>query len=262
MTGPAVSVVLPVRDGEPYVAAALSSIIEQSFADLEVIVVDDGSTDGTPGILRAVRDARVRVITQGTLGVPRALNRAIAEARGAVIARMDADDVALPERLQRQLEFLQSHPDVGLLGTGAREVDRAGRVVRTIVPPAGDAEIRRALVWANPFVHASVVFHRQAFEAAGGYDPSFPVAQDYELWTRMASVTRMANLAEPLLLRRLTPTMVSRTRERERRLAELRIRIRQLRRAPGRGTLALARVLAALALPAGLERRIRRDDAR
>jgi glycosyltransferase involved in cell wall biosynthesis len=251
-----VAVVLAVRNGERHVAAALRSVLDQRYRALEIRVVDDGSTDGTPAILRTFRDERMVVLTRPARGLAAALNDAIAGTECDLIARMDADDVALPERLAAQVGALDAAPGLGLLGTACREIDEAGLVLRTFVPPLDDGAIRRRLIRANPFVHASVVFRRAAFHAAGEYDPSFPVAQDYDLWMRMSRATRLGNLAEPLLLRRVTPTMVSRTRARERRRAEVRIRLRELRRGayPVWCGVYLLRALAATALPSGLGR--------
>ena len=255
-----ISVVLPVRNGEAHVAKAIDSILAQTFQDFELVVVDDGSTDRTPAILGSITDSRVRVLTQAATGLTVALARGVAESRGALVARMDADDVALPERFARQVAFLDGHSEVGLLGTGCHEIGSSGEIVRTIRPPADDTAIRRVLIRRNPFIHSSVVVRRNALEAAGGYDESLPVAQDYDLWLRMSRVTRMANLAEPLVLRRLTPGRVTLARETERLRAEVRIKLRVLRRGdyPVWCGVFLVKPLVALALPGGLRRRLRR----
>ena len=203
MTAPAVSVLMSVHDGAPWVADAVASVLAQTAGNLELIVVDDGSTDATPDLLAAVRDPRLRVMRQARTGLTRALNRALGAARGALVARLDADDVALPERLARQRAFLQQRPDVGLLGSAAREIDADGALVRVVQPPAEDSALRRALIRANPFVHSSIVVRRALLERAGGYDETLAVAQDYDLWMRLARVTRLANLPEVLVVRRL-----------------------------------------------------------
>jgi len=118
---------MSVYNGAPWVRDAVASVLAQTAGDLELIVIDDGSTDATPELLAAVRDSRVRTERQARVGLTRALNQALARARAPLVARLDADDLALPERLARQRAFLDAHPDVGLLGTGARAVDAAGR---------------------------------------------------------------------------------------------------------------------------------------
>ncbi len=260
MSAPAVSVLMPVHDGAPWVADAVRSVLAQTAGDLELIVIDDGSTDATPEILARAREARLRVERQARLGLTRSLNRALALARGALVARLDADDLALPERFARQRAFLDARPDVGLLGTGAREVDAAGREVAVVTPPADDAAIRRALIRRNPFVHSSVMARRETVLRAGGYDETLPVAQDYDLWMRLGGVTRLANLPEPLVVRRLLPGRVSAVRDGDRLRAEARVRWRAVRSGaypPWDAVFAL-RPLLALALPARLRGALRR----
>jgi glycosyltransferase involved in cell wall biosynthesis len=252
-----------VRDGAPWVVGAVESILGQTLGDLELIVVDDGSTDDTPDLLASIRDPRLHVEHRPPAGLARALNRALEQARAPLVARLDADDLALPERLARQRAFLGAHREVGLLGTGAREVEPTGREVRVVRPPGDDAEIRRTLIRHNPFVHSSVMMRRLLLEQLGGYDSSFAVAQDYDLWLRMSRITRMANLAEPLVVRRLVAGRVTAERDSERLRAEARARWR----AVGRGGYPLwcavfaVRPLCALALPpalrGGLRRRLR-----
>jgi glycosyltransferase involved in cell wall biosynthesis len=257
---PAVSVLMAVHNGALWVRDAVTSILGQTAGDLELIVIDDGSTDATPEVLASLRDARLRVERRPRAGLTSALNRALKLARAPLTARLDADDLALPERLARQRAFLDAHPDVGLLGTGAREVDPAGREVAVVRPPTDDAAIRRALIRANPFVHSSVMMRRAVLDRVGGYDPALPVAQDYDLWMRMARVTGLANLPEPLVIRRLPPGRVSAIREDERLRAEARVRWRAVRsRAyPWWCAVFAARPLAALALPRTWRQALRR----
>ena len=256
---PAVSVLMSVHDGAPWVAAAVASVLAQTDGDLELIVVDDGSTDATPELLAAVGDPRLRVHPQARTGLTRALNRALGLARGALVARLDADDVALPERLGRQRAFLAAHPEVGLLGTAAREIGPDGAPVRVVQPPADDAPIRRALIRANPFVHSSVMLRRELLTRAGGYDETLAVAQDYELWMRLAGLTRLANLTEVLVVRRLGERRVSIEREEDRLRTEARVRWRAVVSGaypPWCALFALRPVLA-LALPRPLRRAVR-----
>src|SRR5215470_1434288 len=194
---------MAVHNGMPWVTDAVTSVLTQTAGDLELIVVDDGSTDETPAALAAVTDARVRVLGQPRRGLTCALNHALAVSRAPLLARLDADDVALPERVARQRAVLDAQPEIGLLGTGAREVDAGGREIGVVAPPADHASLRRALIRANPFVHSSVMMRRAILESLGGYDERLPVAQDYDLWMRMARVTRLANIPEPLVVRRL-----------------------------------------------------------
>lgn len=263
MSAPTVSVLMSVRNGMPWVREAVGSVLSQTVGDLELIVIDDGSTDGTSDLLASIHDPRLRVERRPAAGLAQTLNHALEQARAPLVARLDADDLALPERLARQRAFLDAHGEIGLLGTGAREVEPSGREVRVVRPPADDAEIRRVLIRHNPFVHSSVMMRRRLVEQVGGYEPTFAVAQDYDLWLRMSRITRMANLAEPLVVRRLVAGRVTAERDSERLRAEARARWR----AVGRGGYPLwcaifaVRPLCALALPpalrGGLRRRLR-----
>jgi glycosyltransferase involved in cell wall biosynthesis len=263
MSAPAVSIVMAVRDGAPWVADAVRSALAQTRADLELIVVDDGSTDATPAILAGVADRRLRVERRPPEGLTRALNVALGVARAPLVARLDADDVALPERVARQVAFLDAHPEVGVLGSAAREVNGDGREVRVVRPPEDDAALRRALIRENPMVHSTVTMRRALVEQVGGYDPAFAVAQDYDLWMRLAGVTRLANLPEALVVRRLLPGRVSVARDADRLRAEARARWRAVRAGayPAWCAVFAARPLLALVLPAPLRRALRRARA-
>jgi glycosyltransferase involved in cell wall biosynthesis len=256
---PAVSVVMAVRDGAAWVTEAVGSVLGQTDGDHELIVVDDGSTDATAALLARITDPRVRVVPQEAAGLTRALNRALGLARADLVARLDADDLALPERLARQRAFLAAHPEVGLLGTAAREVDAAGMPVREVRPPLDDAAIRRALIRRNPFVHSSVMARRELLASAGGYDERVAVAQDYDLWMRLAPRTRLANLPEVLVVRRLLAGRVSIEREEERLRTEARVRWRAVTSGayPPWCALFAVRSALALALPRPLRRVLR-----
>jgi len=257
---PQVSVLMAVRDGLPWVREAVASVLTQTLAALELVVVDDGSTDGTGEWLEGVADARVRLARQSPAGLTAALARASALARAPLLARLDADDAALPARLELQRVFLGAHPEVGLLGTAAREVDADGRELRTLRPPAEDAALRHLLVRLNPFVHSSVMMRRSALDEAGGYESAPPVAQDYDLWMRMSRVTRLACLPEVLVVRRLLPGRVGARRDGDRLRTEARVRWRAVRggQYPWWCAVFALRPALALALPPAVRRAVRR----
>ena len=198
---------MPVRDGERFVGEAVESVLGQTLADLELVVVDDGSTDSTPVLLAgfARADTRVRVRTQAMDGLTSTLNAGCALVRAPLIARMDADDVALPDRLERQVAFLDAHPDVALLGGGIVLVDEAGREF--------DREPGRAapdLSERNELVHGTVVMRADAFRALGGY--RLDQSEDYDLWLRFEEQHRAAALAEPVIRYRFHPGQFSVTK--------------------------------------------------
>jgi glycosyltransferase involved in cell wall biosynthesis len=193
---------MPVRNGAGFLEEALDSVLAQSVRELELVVVDDGSTDDTPGLLAAAasREPRVRVLTREAAGLARAINAGIAAAAAPVVARMDADDVMLPGRLERQLALLDSRPDVGLVGGAYVLLGPRGERLATIRYPEDDAALRRALAERNCFAHPAVAFRRKLWEEVGGY--RLANAEDYDLWLRMAEHTRLASIREPVLLYR------------------------------------------------------------
>jgi glycosyltransferase involved in cell wall biosynthesis len=212
MTGPAVTVLLPVFNGERYLRTAIGSILSQTFSDFELLVVDDGSADRSATVAASTGDARVRVVAnERNLGLARTLNRGLQEAQGTWIARQDADDLSHPQRLERQMSYLAQHPDVVLLGTQARMVDDRGRLVRAVERPCEPASIRWWQMFDNSFLHTSVVFHRQAVLDLGGYDASLGRSQDYELWSRLVRTHPTANLPDALVSYRAHPASVTAT---------------------------------------------------
>ena len=207
VTTPRVSVIMAVFNAERYLRSALDSILGQTFGDLELLVVDDGSTDATPQILGAARDSRMRVLRQENAGPAAARNRAAAAARGEYLAVMDADDVSLPRRLEQQVAFLDAHPGVGVLGTAYDRIDERGEVSRTIVGLTEDQDLQRMLFIRCPFIHGSVMMRRSLFVEVGGYADMFD--EDYELWTRLFGRTRFASTTEVLFRYRVHDSGIS-----------------------------------------------------
>ena len=219
MTGPRLSVLMPVFNGAPFVATAVDSVLHQTFGDLELIVVDDGSTDETPAILDRFEDARlVRLRNRENRGLSRSLDRGLERATGEYLARMDADDIAGPDRLAKQVAFLDSHPDVGILGSACTKIDEEGNEIGTSDAPLTDVEIRWRSLTGNPFHHPSVVVRSAVLDRHGlRYDESFLTSQDYELWTRVLAATKGANLPEALVSHRIHDKATSvRAREQQR----------------------------------------------
>jgi glycosyltransferase involved in cell wall biosynthesis len=194
----AVSVVMSVCNAEAYVADAVASILRQTFRDFEFIIVNDGSTDRTAEILAGFRDPRITVISQNNQGLTASLNRALRIARGTYIARMDADDISLPERLERQVQFLEENPAVGLMSCHFCIIDADGKHRSLCRPPAHNAELQQELLIGNQFCHGAAVFRVECIKTVGAYREFFKFAQDYDLWLRIAEKYQCANLAVPL----------------------------------------------------------------
>lgn len=207
---PLVTVVMSVFNGGRFLPEALESILSQTFHDFELLVIDDGSTDSSAATLDTLRsrDPRVRVFHQENRGLVHALNRGCALARGTYIARMDADDISLPERLASQVAFLEAHPGIVLAGTAVAFIDSFGRVLQTVRYPTANREIQTTLLDSSVFWHPTVLFSRTAFLSVGGYR-DLPHAEDYDLWLRLAEIGELANLPQVLLRYRLHPQQVS-----------------------------------------------------
>lgn len=211
MTSPIVSVVMSVFNGQRYVADAVESMLSQAFQDFEFIVVDDGSTDKTSEILAeyAKLDSRVRIISQRNTGRAEALNNGIGVATGRYIARMDADDISIEDRLESQVGFMNAHPEVGVLGGAYEQIDSMGRILNTIGAPLEDAAIKIELLRGNPMCHPAIMMRKEAVLAAGGYRKQLLDADDYDLWLRMAEFTCLANLETVILRYRVHAEQVS-----------------------------------------------------
>jgi glycosyltransferase involved in cell wall biosynthesis len=198
---PAISVVMPVRDGKPWIDQSIESLLAQDFNDFELLVVDDGSRDGTESILEAFSrmDHRIRVIHQAPQGIVAALNRAIMETRAPYLARLDADDRASRDRLALQYSFMEGHAEVVLLGSAAEVIDASGAIIGHRSPPVGSIELARVLCRYNPFIHSSVMTRTALVRKLGGYRVAFLFAEDYDLWLRMAELGPVANVPEYLI---------------------------------------------------------------
>lgn len=203
-TKPRISVALSVYNGERFLAEAVESVLGQSFGDFELLLLDDGSSDDTPSLIHdyAARDTRVRAIVRGNRGLVASLNQLIDEAAAPLVARMDADDVCLPERFARQVAFLDAHPEVGVLGTWTEDIDESGAAHPVAAPdhPLTHEDFLGAVEQGLPLLcHPSVMMRRDVVRAVGGYHSAFRHCEDLDLWLRLASVTQIANLPERLL---------------------------------------------------------------
>jgi glycosyltransferase involved in cell wall biosynthesis len=203
---PTISVVMPVRNAEAWLAQAIESVLVQTFADFELIVVDDGSTDASPEIISALsrRDSRIRAVRQPQPeGLVSALNMALGLARGELLARLDADDVALPERLAQQVRCFDEQPSLVLLGSWSERIDEGDRHIGYTRPETNPERLAEMLQKSNPFVHSSVMMRTALTQKIGGYRNAFLGAEDADLWLRLSEHGVVANLPQILVCYRV-----------------------------------------------------------
>lgn len=263
---PTVSVLLAVRNGERTIAEAVESVFSQTALDtIEVIIIDDGSTDRTRNILERIPCQNASFIllqNKFCQGLTKSLNQALSKARGRYIARIDHDDVWHPEKISQQLSYVENHPEVGILGTAYFDMDEDGGNMRAPEIPIcyTDLEIRKALYKANPFFHSSILARTDLVRSIGGYDESFLVAQDYDLWVRLLGLTKGAILPEVLCYRRIGRGNISVKKERRQRINALRAKARWVKENGMDVTMIVPamRDLAIIALPAYMKKIVRK----
>ncbi len=198
-----------------FLPSAVHSILQQTFRDFEFLIVDDVSTDGSTDFLTHLQDPRVRLCRNDqNLGLTRSLQLGLALARGHFVARMDADDIATPDRLFKQITYLEQHPAIGILGSVSQKIDAQGRPCGLYHVPMSDLHVRWTSLFANPFVHSTVMIRRAVLiEHHLNYDENYLTAQDYELWTRVLRYTQGANLPDRLVQYRVHGSLTRMHRE-------------------------------------------------
>jgi glycosyltransferase involved in cell wall biosynthesis len=210
---PLISVVMPVYNAEKYLEKAVASILGQSCVDFELIMVDDGSTDGSSAMLESFRQKDARVIVQKhpqNQGIAVALNSGLALARGRYIARMDADDISLPDRFEKQVAFLEKHPEIDILGSAVQLIDQRGEKIGTLSAPLGDLAIRWSGLFSSSFLHPTVMLRRSVIvEHNIHYRVPMDQSEDHDFFTQLLEHAHGANLAERLLLYRIHSSSVT-----------------------------------------------------
>ncbi len=201
---PKISVVMSVYNGEKYLKEAVESILNQSLKDFEFIIIDDGSTDKSLSIIKEFqnKDGIIKVISRKNEGLIFSLNEGIKMAQGEYIARMDADDISMLDRLEKQIKFIEDN-NLAVCGAWAEAVDDSGNKIKELNYPPVSEKIKTFALLHNPFIHPSVIFRKDVFEKVGGYKMFFKHIEDYELWTRIVFKYKTGNIQEELLKYRM-----------------------------------------------------------
>ncbi|MCK4786759.1 MAG: FkbM family methyltransferase, partial [Desulfobacteraceae bacterium] len=220
---PKVSVLLSVYDCEKFIEQALKSIYNQTYQDFEVVIVDDGSTDKTSDILLNMKDSRTSIYRNSeNKGLTKSLNIGLKLCRGKYVARMDADDISLPQRFEKQVRFLDENPNCTAVGSWCARIDSNGKIINNWRHPTGCEDIKKKLLAENSVFHGSAMVRRQPLVEIGGYDEKYKYSQDYDLWLRLSEVAEIQNLGEYLYLSRSSQESLSVTRkEQQDKYAEL-----------------------------------------
>lgn len=207
---PKVTVLMSTYNREGYIREAIESVLAQTFQEFEFLIVNDGSVDRSREIILSYQDSRIRLIENNqNLGIPRSLNKGLNLAQGELVARLDSDDILEPERLARQVAFLEANPETALVGSGYQEIDKEGNLLGEYELPCDSTELRWGLLFYTPFLSSSIMFRRAILQSVGLYNENFPYAQDHELWVRIAQFSPVANLNECLVKYRVHPSSIT-----------------------------------------------------
>lgn len=207
---PKITVLMPAFNAARYIGKAVQSVLNQTFTDFELLIINDGSTDETEKIIRSFGDERIRLINQSNQGIAAALNMGLMNANAPLIARFDADDICMPERLYVQYGFLHTHPDHLIVGSDADYIDMDGNYVFSCRLPAHTNEEIQGLAFrVCPFIHSAVMYRKEPVMKIGGYDTHAYAFQDHLLWTKVIKTGNAFNLSQKLVQVRLNPESIS-----------------------------------------------------
>ncbi len=204
-----ITVLMPAYNAGAFIGEAIQSVLDQTFRDFELLIINDGSTDNTSAVVKTFNDERIRLVEQKNMGIAAALNNGLNYARTELIARFDADDICLPARLETQYHFMSSHPEYAVLGSAAEYIDAAGNYVFTHKPTGKtDAQIKLLPYTVCPFIHASVMYRRSIVKE-WGYNIHAHSFEDHLLWQQLKFRGKMYNLPDSLLRVRLNPGSIT-----------------------------------------------------
>ncbi|MEO6241405.1 MAG: glycosyltransferase family A protein [Bacteroidia bacterium] len=204
-----VSVIIPVYNAAEFVKASVESILSQSYHEIEIIIVNDGSTDGSAEKLNSFSDPRIKLFHIQNGGVANALNAALLHATGKYIARQDADDISTPDRIKLLVGFMQAHPQYGLVGGAAKIIDAAGSPKGAISHATSNTKLQYDLLWDSPFVSSATLFRKECLDMTGNFQTGKDLFEDYDMWSKIALYYKIANLPAILLQYRELSTGLS-----------------------------------------------------
>lgn len=230
---PQISVVMPAYNAERYIARAIESVLNQTFRNFELIIINDVSSDKTPSIIKEYqeKDSRVRMINNRKKGlIAGSLNKGIKLARADVIARMDADDVCYPRRLEVQYKLLMKKPEVAVVGANMRIVDEKGKIISKREYPKKSKELKRLMFRYSPFAHPVVMYRKSVFKEFGGYVENIFPCEDIDLWFKIGSKYQFASVSKPLLKYTLYSTSSSHKKVKDVELLGLKVKIDALKK--------------------------------
>lgn len=225
-----VSIILSVYNGEQYLEQCIESVLSQSYESFEFIIVNDGSKDKSLTLIKNMqgKDNRIIIIDKPNSGLTKSLNVGLERSTGEYIARIDADDIWSPSKLEVQVNFMEAHPEILLSGTAINFIDENGDLLDDQNPldALKDEEIRKIYLFKNPFCHSSVIFRKHIVKQLGPYNSDFKYAQDYEYWSRIMKVGKVEVIPDVLVGRRMTNDMIGIKRNRNQRYFGLRTKLK------------------------------------
>lgn len=230
-----ISIVVSIYNADQTISNMIESVINQTYKDFELILINDGSTDTSLEIIKEYiqKDNRIILIDKKNSGLTKSLNLGLKKAQGKYIARLDADDIWLPNKLEQQVAYLEAHKEYALVGTAYNEIDDNGKIIydkqRTILLNSYE-DILNNIEKLNPFFHSSVLFRREILETVGFYNETFKYTQDYEYWVRIISKYKVANLTQVLASRRYSENMISIIKEKEQRIFAVKSKLLAIKR--------------------------------
>lgn len=256
---PKVSVLMSIHNQSEFANEAINSILDQSFTNFEFIIINDSSDDKTSKALSKINDKRVRVFSNSTkVGLTKSLNKGLAHAKAKYIARMDADDVSLKNRLKTQYQYLEKNLNITACGTDAILIDRYGKRIGIKEFPKSYLDIKKDIIKYNPIIHPSVMMRTDKVKTIGGYNESLNGAEDYDLWLRLAINCEVVNLPRLLLKYRINPKGVSWTRLKYVEFQAIKARLKALQSLgyPKWQVIYLIKPILSFIIPANLKRKI------